>query len=428
MLKISRDILSLAIPSIVSNVTVPLLGMADTAIAGHMGDAKYIAAISLGSTAFSMFYWLFSFLRMSTSGLVSQAYGANNRGLALDVLLKSSCLGLLVAFLLLVFQRPLFHLVLMLTPAKADVLLPLHSYFSVCIWGAPAILLNYSLHGWFIGHQNTRILMFAALFQNVVNIFFSLLFVYVLGWGIRGVACGTLFGVWSGFFFLLFHLCNVVKNKKHARCSKIRWVMLFSINRDIFLRTLCLVSVTVYFTRAGSLQQSGVLEANAVLLQFFLLFSFFMDGFANAGEALAGKFYGRKDRLALRQMIANLFAWGGGVALFFSLLYIIGGRGLLGLFTNQQSVLFEASKYQVWIWLLPLLSFSAFLWDGIFIGLTCSRQMLLSMFVAMLFFFFIWFVLHASIGNHALWLAFDAYLLTRGMLQWWMYSKIKNAQ
>lgn len=417
----SREILRLAVPSIVSNITVPLLGMVDTTIVGHLGSPAYIAAISLGGTAFSVVYWVFAFLRMSTSGLVSQAYGAADRARSADVMRKSLSLGLIISAAILLLQVPLFHFVLLLMPARPDVLLPLHTYYYVCVWGAPAILLSYCLSGWFIGCQDTRTPMFAAILQNVVNILLSLFFVCQLGMSIRGVALGTVLGAWSGMLFMFLRLGRAGFLQKNAH--SIAWGRFFSINKDIFLRTFCLVAVTVYFTRAGSLQREGVLEANAVLMQLFMLFSFFMDGFANAGEALSGRFYGSRDARRLGEMIRELFVWGGGMGLFFSLLYMLGGEWVLSVFTNQRGVLLTARDFLPWIWALPLAGFSAFLWDGVFIGLTRSRQMFLSMAAAMLLFFALWFSLHSLMENHALWLAFDAYLLARGMLQWWLYKK-----
>ena len=415
------EILRLAVPSIVSNITVPLLGMVDTTIVGHLGDSAYIAAISLGGTAFSVLYWVFAFLRMSTSGLVAQAYGAGDDSLSGDVMRKSLSLGLGISVVILLLQVPLFHLVLLLTPARPDVLLPLHTYYNICVWGAPAILLSYCLSGWFVGRQDTRTPMFAAILQNVANILLSMFFVYRLGMGIKGVALGTVLGAWSGMFFMLFRMEMPASVSKKSRF--IGWGRLFTINKDIFFRTLCLVAVTVYFTRAGSLQREGVLEANAVLMQLFMLFSFFMDGFANAGEALGGRFYGNKDAGSLRKMIRDLFVWGGGTAVFFSLFYRVCGEWVLSVFTDQRAVLQTAREFLPWIWIMPMAGFSAFLWDGVFIGLTRSRQMLVSMAAAMLLFFILWFSFRGVLSNHALWLSFDTYLLARGLFQWYLYKK-----
>ncbi len=396
--------------------------MVDTAIVGHMGDSKYIAAIALGGTAFSMMYWVFAFLRMSTSGLIAQAYGADDEVLATDVLRKSLLLAAAIASLILLLQFPLFRGAAWLTAARAEALHEFAVYFFTCVWGAPAILLNYSLSGWFIGRQDTRTPMFAAILQNVMNIVLSASFVYLLNMGIRGVALGTVLGAWSGTFYMTFCLRRSARFLFSPIGQRIGWDSLFSINRDIFLRTLCLVAVTVYFTRAGSEQTPGILEANAILMQLFIFFSFFIDGFANAGEALSGRYWGAGDKHGLQESIRALFRWGGGVALLFSLFYLLFGSNVLQLLTSQSQVLAIAATYLPWLCVMPLLAFPAFVWDGIFIGLTRSRQMFMSMLCAMLVFFALWFALRHTIHNHALWLAFDAYLLTRGVVQWWMYS------
>ncbi len=398
--------------------------MVDTAIVGHMGDSKYIAAIALGGTAFSMMYWVFAFLRMSTSGLIAQAYGADNETLAKDVLRKSLLLAAAIASLILLLQFPLFHGAALLTAARAEALDEFSTYFFTCVWGAPAILLNYSLSGWFIGRQDTRTPMYAAILQNVMNIVLSASFVYLCDMGIRGVALGTVLGAWSGTFHMTFCIRHLTHSQLLHKRQGIGWGSLFTINRDIFLRTLCLVAVTVYFTRAGSEQTPGILEANAILMQLFIFFSFFIDGFANAGEALSGRFYGAGDERGLRESIRALFRWGAGMALSFALFYFFAGQYVLQLLTNHVQVLAVAADYLPWLCIMPLLAFPAFVWDGIYIGLTRSRQMFLSMFFAMLVFFTLWLALRQSIHNHALWLAFDAYLLMRGLMQWWMYSKI----
>lgn len=398
--------------------------MVDTAIVGHMGDSKYIAAIALGGTAFSMMYWVFAFLRMSTSGLIAQAYGAGNETLAKDVLRKSLLLAAAIASLILLLQFPLFHGAALLTAARAEALDEFSTYFFTCVWGAPAILLNYSLSGWFIGRQDTRTPMYAAILQNVMNIVLSASFVYLCDMGIRGVALGTVLGAWSGTFHMTFRIRHLAHSQLLHKRQGIGWGSLFTINRDIFLRTLCLVAVTVYFTRAGSEQTPGILEANAILMQLFIFFSFFIDGFANAGEALSGRFYGAGDERGLRESICALFAWGVGIALTFALFCFFAGQYVLQLLTNHAQVLAVAADYLPWLCIMPLLAFPAFVWDGIYIGLTRSRQMFLSMFFAMLVFFVLWFTLRQFIHNHALWLAFDAYLLMRGLMQWWMYSKI----
>ncbi len=421
-MRTDKAILSLAIPSIVSNITVPLQGLVDTAIAGHMGHPRYIGAIAIGSTIFSMVYWVFAFLRMGTSGITAQAFGSLDEAAVRRSLKMSLKMALLAGFLLIVLQYPILKVALWIMGPQEAIATEASRYFYVCIWGAPAMMASFSLTGWFIGCQNTRIPMWTAILQNSTNIAASLFFVYVLKLGIAGLAAGTISGLYAGVVFMILR-CKDSLFWQESKKAAMEWGRFFSVNRDIFFRTLCIVSVTVYFTTAGSRQEGHVLEANAVLMQLFIIFSYFMDGFANAGEALSGRFAGAGDNVSLRKTIHSLFLWGGGLALTFSAVYFFFGNLFLQLLTDQQSVRSLATLYLPWAVLVPLVSFSAFVWDGVFIGLTKTRGMLVSMLVAAVMFFILWFTLEHRLGNHALWLAFDGYLLIRGLMQWGIIKK-----
>lgn len=423
----SSPVLRLALPSILSNITVPLLGMVDTAIVGHMDSPIYLAAIAMGSTMLSMMYWIFNFLRMSTTGLVAQAYGAANEVLALAHLRRSLIIALFIGLLLLLFQQLFYALALSIMQVRSEVYPALSTYFFTCVWAAPAVLMSYSLMGWFVGHRNTRIPMLAALLQNILNIVFSLFFVYVIDCGICGVALGTVLGSWCGvgYMFYRLRLSGIGFSDLMYGCWNFSLVSKTSYyTQDIafFLRTLCLVLVTVYFTRAGSRQSESILAANSVLMQLFVLVSFFMDGFANAAEALCGEFYGAGNRMGMHRILRVLMCWGLCVALFFCILYLIAGPWLLSLLTNQTEVLALAVKYLPWLVYMPLCAFLAFMWDGIFVGLTRGVWMLWGMVVSVVIFFLLWFLLEDNLANHALWLCFDTYLLVRGLFStflWW---------
>lgn len=410
-------ILALALPSVVSNITVPLLGLADTAIVGHMGEARFIGAIAIGNTIFSLVYWLFAFLRIGTTGLTSQAYGAGDGSEVRQTLRLSLALATGIAFLILLLQVPLFAVASYVMRPEEGVAEAVYTYFHTAVWGAPAVLGGYGLTGWFVGCQNTRIPMWAAILQNLSNVLFSLSFVYGLHWGVAGVAAGTVLGLYLGFSFLLWH-ARAAWLGGGADVFRRPWQRFFRVNRDIFLRTLCLVCVTVCFTAAGSRQGGGVLEANALLMQFFVLFSYFMDGLANAGEALSGKYAGAGRRRAIRVLVRRLFLWAWALGLLFAVVYTLQGEAFVHLLTDQANVRQVAQVFLPWVWVLPLFGLSAFVWDGIFIGLTLTRGMLLSMLASSVLFFALWFALKDAWGNHALWLAFDAYLLTRGLVQW----------
>ena len=404
MKSIDQEILRIALPSIVSNITVPLLGLVDVAITGHLGAAAYIGAIALGGMIFNLVYWIFGFLRMGTSGLTAQAYGK-----------KSPYGGDLGGLLLWLFR--------IMQPTDEVRALTV-TYFNICIWGAPATLGLFGLNGWFIGMQNSRIPMVIAITQNVVNIMASLCFVFGLGMKVEGVALGTLIAQWCGYLMgcLLSLKFYGTRNRKDTtfgsklfdRESMLRF---FEVNRDIFFRTVCMVCVMMFFTSAGSWQGEVILAVNTLLMQLYLMVSYVMDGFANAGEALSGKYFGAGNRQSLRDTIRHIFIWGGTLAVAFTIVYVVGGKPFLGLLTDEPSVVTASSDYVWWAYLMPLISMAAFMWDGIFIGLTASRQMLQSMFVAAVTFFVLYYLLQPSLGNHGLWAAFLGFLFVRGLVQ-----------
>ena len=426
----NRKILQLAIPSIVSNITVPLLGLVDVAIVGHLGSASYIGAIAVGGMLFNMIYWIFGFLRMGTSGMTAQAYGKRDLTEVVRTLLRAVGVGLLISLGLWILQSPILRGAFVLIDATEEVKRWASLYFNICIWGAPAVLGLYGFAGWFIGMQNSRFPMFIAITQNIVNIVASLCFVFVLGMKVEGVALGTLIAQYAG---LLMAFALWLKYYKRLK-AYIDWNGLwgreamrrfFSVNSDIFFRTLCLVAVTTFFTSTGARQGDVILAVNTLLMQLFTLFSYIMDGFAYAGEALAGRFIGAKNDVGLRKCIRLLFLWGIGLSLSFTILYALGGKNFLGLLTNDTSVIEASGDYFYWVLAIPLCGFSAFLWDGIFIGATATRQMLYSMLVASATFFIMYYLFYRSMGNHALWMAFLGYLSLRGGMQWvlWRLKK-----
>lgn len=418
----SQRILHIAIPSIISNITVPLLGLIDVTIVGHLGSASYIGAIAVGGMLFNMIYWIFGFLRMGTSGLTAQAYGAHDLKEVTRILLRSTGISLMLALALLILQYPIRLIAFELIDTSAEVQQLATLYFHICIWGAPATLGLYSFSGWFIGMQNSRFPMFIAITQNIVNIIASLLFVFVFGMKVEGVALGTLIAQYAGLFmaYLLWlryyrPLRKYISRKQLFTHDAMK--RLFQVNRDIFLRTLCLVAVTVFFTSTGAAFGDVVLAVNTLLMQLFTLFSYIMDGFAYAGEALTGKYIGAGNRQELQRTIRHLFGWGIALSLAFTLLYGIGGKEFLGLLTNEQSVISASGDYFYWVLAIPLAGFAAFLLDGICIGATSTHIMLKAMVVASGSFFLIYYSLHNVLHNHALWLGFIVYLALRGIMQ-----------
>lgn len=417
----NRRILQLAIPSIISNITVPLLGLVDVTIVGHLGSAAYIGAIAVGGLLFNILYWNFGFLRMGTSGMTSQAYGRNDPEAEMRVLVQAISVGLLSACAILLLQYPVERIAFLLLDTSAEVEQYAVRYFRVCIWGAPAVLAMYGFKGWFIGMQNSRFPMYIAIGVNVINILCSLCFVFVLGMKVEGVALGTVVAEWSGLLMavLLWRKKYGVLRSRIALRDSLQFKAMkrfFAVNRDIFLRTLCLISVTTFFTSTGARQGDVILAVNTLLMQLFTLFSYIMDGFAYAAEALVGRYIGARDMKQLRHAVRNLFGWGVGMASLFTLLYAIGGKNFLSLLTNDAQVIGVAGNYFYWVLAIPLAGFGAFLWDGILIGATATRQMLWAMLVATLAFFGIYYLFSGATNNHMLWLAFLVYLFLRGLM------------
>ena len=424
-----KQILQIALPSIVSNITVPLLGLVDVAIVGHMGSAVYIGAIAVGAMIFNLIYWLFGFLRMGTSGMTSQALGRRDLAEVMRLFLTSLAVGVGIALCFIILQWPLRELALLLMHPTADVLPLAVIYFNICIWGAPAMMGISSLNGWFIGMQNTRIPMLVSIVQNVVNILVSLVLVLGLEMKIEGVAWGTVIAQWTGFALAIALWYGYYgRLRRHVEGSG-GWLVgrsslkrFFVVNRDIFLRTLFLVAVNLFFTAAGARQGAVILSVNTLLMQLYLLFSYVMDGFAYAGEALGGRYYGAHNAQAFRDVVRRVFVWGTVMVVFFTFLYGIGGTSFLQLLTDEPSVVAASRQYFFWALFIPVSGMVAFVWDGIFIGITATRGMLLSSLLATVVFFIFYFLMQAPLGNHALWLSFVAFLLVRGLVSSWLYK------
>ena len=435
-----KEILSLAIPSIVTNITVPLLGLVDVAIVGHMGDASYIGAIAVGTMMMNVICWLFGFRRMGTSGMTSQAYGRGDSKEAATILFQAIALGAAIGILFVLFQPLLLRLFLFFMRPSDEIRAFASVYFHVCVFGLPAALVMYGLTGWFIGMQDTRTPMTVSIFQNIVNIMTSLLLVYVFGMKVEGVALGTLTAQYSGLLLALYILRR--KYASHYQLLFSQFTLkpgdyssfsykhtlnrFFRVNRDIFLRTLFLVAVNAAFTSVGSRQGDVILAVNTLLFQFFTLYSYIMDGFAYAGEAICGKYYGAGNAPSFHACIRRLFAWGVIMTVVYTAAYYFGANDILHVLSNEQTVIEASEPYLLWVALIPVAGMGAFIWYGVFIGITDSRGMLLSCFVAAIVFAIILSLFFTTMGNHALWLALLSYLLARGVMQTILFWRSKG--
>jgi len=419
--KNSHDILRIAIPSIISNISVPLLGLVDMAITGHLGSETYIGAISVGGTVFNMIYWIFNFLRFGTGALTSQAYGRRSLADCSLSLMRSLLICMLISLVLVVFQSPIKSLAFGIMAPSAEVLRWAGVYFDICIYGSFGFLGLFAFTGWYVGMQNTRIPLLVSISQNIINIVASLIFVYCLDMGVAGIAYGTLIAQLSGFAIAAICCRRYYwKVLRHLDWHKIldgnELMRFFKINSAIFLRTICVVAVTVYIPIAGSQMGDTVLAANAVLMQFFMMYTFFIDGFAYAGEAICGKYFGAENYSALQNTIGRLFRFGWAVGIGFVIIYAICGHLIIGLLTDQAQVVDVAGRYFWWVLMIPVAGVGAFTWDGIYVGCGHIRSMLMCALCGAVAFFVLWFSLSPHIGNHALWLAFVAYLFMRGLV------------
>lgn len=423
---IDRAILKLAIPAIVNNVTVPLLGLSDTAISGHLGSASYLGAIAVGSMMLNVIYWVCGFLRMSTSGLTAQAYGASDVSGMLAILKKSLGIAAILSIVAIALQKPLLWLLTLIISPDPGVAALASSYFLLCIWAAPAQLGMMVLSGWFIGRQNTVVPMFVSVGVNVLNILLSVLLVFVFHVGFTGIAVGTAVSAYFGLIAIAITAAVNIRREKaptHTSGSPVRY-SLSGVNIQLFLRSACIMAVSLGMTSVGARLGSTTLAANAVVMQYFLFFSYFMDGFAFAGEALVGKSLGARDYEALRADVRGLLRWGVYMALLFLAVYILCLPAITDLLTDVAEVRSSVRELSLWVVLLPPITVAAFIFDGVFIGLARTRPLLVTTLLAASVFF-----IGAFAGglppNWLLWTAFEAYLLLRGVLLAAVYSKIQ---
>lgn len=418
----NRQILRLAIPFIISNITVPLVSSVDTALMGNFGTTAHLGAIGLGSAIFNFLYWNFAFLRMSTVGLTAQEYGIDNKKEIATILGRAMFVAMLGALALLLFQNPIGKLALHIIKGDEDIENYAHSYYSIRIWAAPATIGLSALTGWFIGVQNAKAPMLTAIIVNVVNIGLSYVFVAIFKKNSEGVAIGTVVGQYCGFAIALVIL--LTKYREYIRLIDFKLILnlraykkFFLINLDIFIRTLAIILVLTWYNVASAEKGKVILGVNVIFLQLVYAFSYFTDGFANAAEALVGKYYGAKKILQLKKVVKHLFYWGIGIATMFTLVYVFAWENLLSIFSKDKNIIPYAAEYIGWIWAIPLVSILTFIWDGVFLGATATAIQRNTTIVAATLFFISYKLLEPIYGNHALLFAQLVFFGMRGILQ-----------
>ncbi|MRT91400.1 MATE family efflux transporter [Ancylomarina sp. 16SWW S1-10-2] len=419
----NKKILDIALPNIVSNITIPLLGIVDLALMGHLGKVDFIGGIALGGVIFNFLYWGFSFLRMGTSGITAQAYGARNLHESILSLGRALSVAAVGSIIILLLQKPIALLSFSCINSEASVENIARSYYNIRIWAAPATISLYALTGWFIGMQNSKIPMTIAIICNIINISLSSYFVYGLNLDARGVALGTVIAQYCGLilasFFIWRHYRRLFKYWTNRGLFKITELKNFVlVNKDIFIRTLCIIFVFTFFTTESASTNKTILAVNSLLLQFLFIFSYLMDGFAYAAEALVGKFIGAKNRKNFLLTVRYLFIWGIGISLIFTLFYALCSNWILSMLTNNTKIISAASPYLKWVILLPILSFASFIYDGIYIGATASAYMRKTMMAATILIFApVYWILKDILLNHGLWIAMLSFMFARGLFQ-----------
>ena len=425
----NRNILKLALPNIISNITVPLLGLVDLGLMGHLSSEVYIGAIALGGVLFNFIYWGFGFLRMSTTGFTAQSIGRKSQAEAFSVLTRALGVAVLTALILLVLQRFIAWAGFSMIGGSEEVKELAREYFLIRIWAAPAALSLFVFSGWFLGMQNARYPMIIAIISNASNILLSMFFVFVMDMKSGGVALGTVLSQYTGlglavFFFLrrYRHLTSFFSVKNLTSFSRL--TEFFKVNTDIFIRSFCIILVFTFFTSESANTNDTILAVNSLLIQMLLFFSFFIDGFAFAGEALVGKFFGARQINRLKKVVKLLFLWGIALALAFTIVYSLGINFILRMLTSQEEVLQGARPFLVWVVLIPLASFGSFIWDGIFIGATASAAMRNTLLAATIFVFApVYYLLSPYLETHALWLAMVLFMFFRGFFQTLLFNR-----
>lgn len=419
--RINRELLRLAVPNILSNISLPLISTVDTALMGHF-SGLHLGAIGLGAMIFNFFYWNFGFLRMSTTGFVAQSFGAGQRQQIIGHLARALLVAFLIAFIILLAQMPIVRVSMALLNATDDQIPLIVKYFSIRIWDAPATLGLFVFLGWFFGMQNARIPLLITVLINLTNIVLSMYFVLVLDMEIAGVAYGTVIAQYTGFtaalFILFYKYRSYVKAYSRNAIVKLQaYGRFFKINRDIFVRTIFLTIGFGFFYSQSAATGELVLAVNVIMLQFLNWMSYGIDGFAYAAEALVGKYKGAADVDNCKRSIRYSFYWGGGLAILYAALYGFGGNKLLHIFTDDAYVLAAAQEVLFWMFWMPIVGFASYIWDGVFVGLTSSKAMRNTMIFAFISYILVWYFLKDTYPIHGLWLAFLVFLGARGIFQ-----------
>lgn len=412
----NKEILRLAIPNIISNISVPVLSAVDVALMGHLASTQELGAIAVGVTIFNVLYWGFGFLRMSTTGMTAQVSGAKKQSQSIAMLEMALKVALVSGFLLILLQPVISVVSFRLIEASNEVEYLAKKYFGIRILAAPATLMLYCFHGWFLGMQNARIPMFLVIITNLSNIILNLVLVMGLGMKVDGVALGTVISQYIGLIMAVVLFWYHYRHLWQYRSShRVLWRRFFFISGDIVIRTLSLVLCHAFFTSKSASLGDQILAVNTLLLQFISLLAFAVDGFAFAAECLIGKYKGEANQSQLNRAIRYTFLWGYAFGLFFSFAFWLIGTKILYLFTDQPNLIQQANQYFIWVIIAPILNVAAYVWDGIYLGASASQPMRNAMVFSAVVIFFPTYYLLIQFGNHGLWTALMLFTLSRGL-------------
>lgn len=414
----NRTVLKLAIPSIFANITVPLVGMADTAIAGRMGDASVLGGIAIASMLFDLLYWNMGFLRMGTGGMVAQAYGRRDFREAMNVYALGMATALGFAFLFLVLQYLYVEVAFHFIECSPQVEVLAREYFFIRIWAAPATLSLNVFKGFFIGMQNAVSPMAVDVTVNISNVLFSVFFAFYAGLGFSGIAWGTLVAQYTGmalaitlmlvYYRKLFHYIDLKSSLKLQKVKRF-----FMLNADLFVRSLSFLFIYAGLTSIAAKYGDVALAVSSIMMKLMLLYSYFVDGFAYAGEALSGRYIGARDKDSLRRAVKVIFIWCGGIGVVSTFGYWAGGEWLFKFMATDPVVIAESARFLPWLLIMPLVSCVAFTWDGIYIGATATRAIRNSMLWAVVGFFLSYWIFREPYGVQSLWVGYMVHLVVR---------------
>lgn len=417
----NKQILRLAIPNIISNLSVPLLSSVDTAILGHFSQIYYLGALALAGVIFNFIYLGFGFLRMGTTGLTAQAYGNRDEKETLRILLRTLLIAFTFGIIMILLKNVIDSIGFHFLKATPDVKENARVYFHIRIYAAPATLGLYAFHGWFLGMQNAKYPLYLAVLVNIANIALNFMFIFSFDMKSDGVAYGTLIAQYLGLVtaFVLYlkryHKHSLSNIRRHL-FEKNALKRIFKVNTDIFIRTLCLIFTFNYFIAKSAANGDLILAANTILFQLTLILAYGVDGFAFAAESLVGKFIGSNNFAQLKRTINYSFLWGMGFGAVFAIAYTFGSKPILMIFTNNSDVIELCGQFMIWIVIAPLINSFCFIWDGIYIGATATKAMRNSMlFCSFAIFLPCAILLHNYIGNHGLWMALTIFMITRGI-------------